>query len=404
MRNQTFHWEIRTIIAMFEDAFNDVVINRYNDNKDIEDQIHVNFRYAPKTRVIQDLVNLNQHIKLPCIAIVPGTLRRDTNRVFNKIDGSYHTDSNKLSAWVHLLQPVPVNLDINMSIIGRFQQDIDQILTNFIPYCDPYVVISWKWPDIIPWNDFEIRSHVKWNEQVSFQYPVDIANNLPYQIIADTSFTIETWMFKNSPNVQGPIYVINHSFTSLKELDTFEVMKTEMNDNSTENWVTSGRPFIYQVSPFEVFTSDTVSTSTELIEFNLLGSMFDYTKELYLSGSPGVFDMSWTPTTALSTNPFYFDPFGTVSSLSAFYPPFSGIMIPSGDWTILDKNTITFFASALSAGYFDIIAVNAAGYGKLTTDSIRLTLNPYPSSMPQYAIYETYQPPYTSGVQIKQLG
>ena len=64
-----------------------------------------------------------------------------------------------------------------MSIIGRFQTDIDQILTNFLPYCDPYVVVSWKWPDIIPWTDFEIRSHIKWNENVTINYPIDINNS-----------------------------------------------------------------------------------------------------------------------------------------------------------------------------------------------------------------------------------
>lgn len=403
MKNYTFHWEIRTIISQFEDAFNDIVIKRYNADKTPEDQIHVNFRYSPKNRVLQDLVNLNQHIKLPVVAIVPGNLRRDPERVFNKIEGSYHTDTNKLSAWMHLLQPVPVNLTVNMSIISRFQQDIDQILTNFIPYCDPYIVISWKWPDIIPWNDFEIRSHVIWNEDVNFEYPVDISNNIPYRIIANTSFTIETWMFKNSPNLQGPIYKIDHSFTSVSDLDTFEAMKESETIDNTETWITSGRPFIFQIYPFEVFTTDMNSTSTDLLEFQLLGNMFDYTKQLYLSGTPGMFDMSWTPTSALSTNPFYFDLFGTVSSLSALYPPFSGIMVPSGDWVIQDKNTITFYASALSAGYFDVIAANAAGYGKLTVDSIRYTLNPYPSSDPQFGLYETWQPPYVSGVQVKQI-
>ena len=63
-----------------------VVINRYNENKAIEDQIHVNFRFAPKTRVLHDLVQLNQHFKLPIISIVPSNLRRDPNRVFNKIE------------------------------------------------------------------------------------------------------------------------------------------------------------------------------------------------------------------------------------------------------------------------------------------------------------------------------
>lgn len=419
MKSKTFHWELRTIIAMFSDAFNDIVINRYNADKAIEDQIHVNFRFAPKTRVLHDLVQLNQNFKLPVVSIVPGGLRRDPNRVFNKIEGSYHTDTKAMSAWMHLLQPVPVILTVNMSIIGRFQLDIDQILTNFIPYCDPYVVVSTKWPDPIPWNDFEIRSHIIWNEDVNFQYPIDITNTAPYRIIADTSFKIETWMFKNSPNPAGPIYYIDHSFTSMKDLDTFESMKDQENSSNTDSWYVSGRPFMYQVYPFEVYTTDSVSTSTDLVEFNLLGSMFDYVDRLFVSGTSGVFDMSWTPTAYTSSvstvsgmititgtsgvNPYWHDFFSNTPNLSAFYPPFSGVEIPSGSWSSTDKNTIVFSTSAINTGFFDIIAVNSAGYGKLTADANRPTINPYKVGSVDYNNYQEWQPPYISGVQIIQV-
>ncbi len=410
MRSKTFHWEARNIIAMFENAFNDIVINRYNNDRNPEDQIHVNFVFAPKNRVLQDLVNKNQNIKLPCVAVVPSNLRRHVERVFNKIEGSYHTNAPINSAWMHLLQPVPVNLTINMSIIGRFQMDIDQILTNFIPYSDPYVVVSTKWPDPIPWSNFEIRSHIIWSENVSYQYPVDINNSLPYRIIADTSFTIETWMFKNSPNLQKPIYVIDQSFTAVDRIEKYEIMENYENEDNTEVWITSARPQLIQCDPYVLYTS-------ALRDFSVIGYMFDYADSFYLSGAPMMFDtdtigypyisgysISAGVTSVTSVGGFrYFDYFSTVSGLSAFYPGFSGIQLSAGEWHIDSKNQITFTVSAVDVGYFDIIAVNAAGYGKLTHDAWRPTLNPFPSGSPEYNQYVQYQHPSISGVHVLSI-
>lgn len=241
MKNYTFHWDIRTVLAQFEDAFNDIVINRFNKEREPKDKIHVNFRFAPKTRTLHEIVEKNEHFKMPVVAVTVGGIQRNPNRVFNKIEGSYWADTSSpaTSAWMHLLQPVPVDVTVNMSIVARFQADVDQILTNFIPYCDPYIVTSWRWPGIVPFDDFEIRSHIKWNENIQFQYPLDIANNAPYRIIADTSFTIEGWMFKNNPGDGGPIYVIDHEFTAVNELSSYEVMKDWAADYNTDYWTTS---------------------------------------------------------------------------------------------------------------------------------------------------------------------
>jgi len=410
MRDYTFHWEIRSVIAQFEDAFNDIVIKRYNIDREPQDQLHVNFVFAPKQRVLSDLVNKNQHIKIPTVAIVPAGIRRNVNRVFNKIEGSYHTNSPVNSAWMHLLQPVPVDISINMSIISRFQQDVDQILTNFIPYCDPYVVVSWKWPDVIPWADFEIRSHVVWSENVAFQYPVDITNTVPYRVIADTGFTIEGWMFKNSPNPQGPIYVIDHSFTAVSEMEDFKVMQDYESIYNTEVFITSARPQLTQCTPYMLYTSAVRS-------FEVIGYMLDFVDTFYLSGTPNMFDTSTIGmpyisgysisagvTSVSSEGGFrYFDIFATVSSLSGMYPGFSGIQLSAGEWDVDSQNMITFTVSAINTGYFDIIAVNAAGYGKLTRDAIRSTTNPYPVGSVDYNNYVEPQHPSVSGVQVLSI-
>jgi hypothetical protein len=113
-----------------------------------------------------------------------------------------------------------------MTIVTRYQLDMDQILTNFIPYNDPYVIISWKIPNVdessIP---YELRNEVLWSGNVNIVYPQDLGPTQPFRITADTSFTIKGWMFKKVGETSKKIYTIKSEY--------FEGLKPMTGDNSS---------------------------------------------------------------------------------------------------------------------------------------------------------------------------
>jgi len=110
MKLETYNFEVRTLVAQFVDAFNDVVIRRYNNATDrrIQDKIHCNFVYAPKTRTLHDLVNKAKHIKPPIISVSISNINRNVGRVFNKIEGPYYNMGLNDTGFTHPLQPVPM--------------------------------------------------------------------------------------------------------------------------------------------------------------------------------------------------------------------------------------------------------------------------------------------------------
>ena len=406
IKNYTFHFEVEDILRQFAAALNDIIVKRYNNGRVAEDQIRVNFVYAPKTRTLNEIINKAQHTKMPCISISMAGLRRNSNRVFNKIDGSWWADTlsrNPSAAkWVNLLQPVPVDITVNVSILSRFQSDVDQILANFIPYSDPYFVISWKWPDIIPFSDFEIRSHVKWSENVNFQYPVDISKEAPYWTNADTSFTIESWMFKNQPPDGKPIYVIEHSFGAVSAIDTYNVMKSFEDLYNTDYRVVSARPQSMLVDPaYAYMGTETIPYEKDFI---VMGKMMDYVNTVYLSSNDwSMFNYSTTGD-FITSGPALVSSFSVSSfSASAAYPSFMGIELLSSYWTSMDKNHLEFTFTPQQTGVFDVILLNQAGYGVLSKDCIRPTLNPYKEGTDEYNNYVEYQYPCISGIQIRSV-
>lgn len=203
MKAQYYGFEIKDVMRQFVSAFNSIVINRYNKDRSVQEKIQANFVYAPKERVLYDLVNRNQHLKLPVVAVSMSGLTRDNDRVFNKIPGFYLPKSADIESFDsnHLPSPIPVDIGVNMDILTKYQTDMDQILSNFVPYNNPYIIISWKVPSTQNLqNDYEIRSEVLWNGNISLDYPKELSSSQPYRVGANTSFTIKTWLFRKNTN------------------------------------------------------------------------------------------------------------------------------------------------------------------------------------------------------------
>lgn len=468
MKTYNFHWEIETILQMFASALNDILIKRYSEQGVVGDGIHVNFVYAPKNRVLHSLVNKADHFKLPVIAISTGGIKRDVNRVFNKIDGHYQTNklttnidkfqdvrTKEVSQWKHFPQPVPINLTVNVSIITRFQADLDQIITNIIPQaCDPYFVISTKWPYIWQYANTEIRHAVHWNENLSVQYPIDVGPETEYRIIADTSFDIQTWLFKPEKDPVGSIYKVDVTFNSVKEIEEYYIMKN-LEDldvtsptHNAEMITISARPQFRIAYPFTTYANISNTYYAD-------GRMLDYTERLFLSSydwnmfnlttdgeflltaisgnsltsvtinlpnsgvqwvtlpitsywsvaDPSVTGIEMLPLSGFSVD--FLDQHPALASLptsawiSAKYPGFSGVELLTSQWFIVDQYRLGFMFTPQTTGVFDVIGFNGAGPGIMTQDVLRPTLNPYPVSSINYNSYIEFQFPCVSGMVVE---
>ena len=49
------------MLTQFVAAFDDIVIGRFNKNREEKDRIQVRYVYAPKQRVLYDIVNENKN-------------------------------------------------------------------------------------------------------------------------------------------------------------------------------------------------------------------------------------------------------------------------------------------------------------------------------------------------------
>ena len=363
MKNYTYNFEIKDLLTQFVAAFDDTVIKRYNSNRASEQEIDVRYVFAPKQRIMYDVVNKAQNIQLPVVAVDLVGVSYDTDRVFNKLNnfdnyGSVNTGSA-------IRTPTPINLTVNMSILCRYMQDMEQILSNFIPYADPYIVIAWKEPvsDELDSAVIEIRTEVLWDKSIALKTPTETTYSDKFRIVADTTFTIKGWLFRNINETVNPIYFIEKNFIDTSPTFNFTQSVSSLDYDSFFDSLTatcnidtislSGIPEItnvyFNTSASLLPADGPITITSEAYTYNnvsytLLGANYNKTEFVMLSSNSTL----TTSFTSLST-PYT----GAVE----------GYLLPAANWTVLSDEVINITLPVLlDSGKFDIIIKNPAGW------------------------------------------
>lgn len=355
MKSQSYNFEIKDLLTQFIAAFDDVVIKRYDNKRVAQEKIEVRYVLAPKQRVMYDIVNKAQNLTLPVVAINVTGISRDTTRVFNKLDNIYNPITERSNSSIKM--PVPINIEISMSVLARYMQDMDQILSNFIPYNNPYIILSWQEPIGNSSKIVEIRSEVLWGGSISLTEPTDTAYTDKFRIVADTSFTIKGWLFKDQNTISKQIYFIDANLiaTRQNELlieDSYDKLLEDASKNLDVDTISiSAIPAITDIFYNPSGTLHNITSEftiqkqlTSYNNFILRGINFKYTNAILLSSNSNI------------TN--------NVSAISSKYTgATTGHILNPSQYNILNDDMLSINLPYLSgSGSFNFIINNEAGW------------------------------------------
>ncbi len=369
MQEYNYNFEVQTLLTHFATAFNDVKIKRFDGQRYHKETIKVPLVYAPKSHILADILGITDTVKFPIMAVEVKSQGRDNERVKNKIsDIIYKNDDGTYTN----LQAVPWNISVELNVLAKYQEDMDQIIQNFSVNTDPYIIVSWREPK----SNRELRTEIMWDGQISYTYPgkEQSPKEAPFRITASTTFTIKGFIFKANKENSKPICTINtdYVFTD-KFYCNYVDLLAHTSNSQTDSYSITGRPVLRYVSPYYIVEGQSPKIS-------LKGYGFGATESIFLS----------------SSNPDMYP--GTEYQPFTGLPSFVAYPVPTFEKS---DNVLTFTLPSPSAhGFIDIISVNSCGYGKLTEDSNRCNRveNPYPVDDPNHYTWTVLQFPYLNGL------
>lgn len=194
----SYNTELLKATALLLDTFNDITIQRKNKN------IKVKCVYGKKSRIYKSLENPKRGaLQPPMIAITRTGLERDPTRVVdlnNHILTSMGTDYNNYP-------PNPITIDYELSVITKYQEDMDKILTNFIPFLNQSMFVISENPK----TGGEIKHEIIWDGGISEEDISEIDFETAELNVSTTTLKFKTWIWAGTgiPSTSGLIEKIN---------------------------------------------------------------------------------------------------------------------------------------------------------------------------------------------------
>lgn len=236
MNNYNYNKEIRIILSQVLNAFDGIILKRYSNDPNYTntpvDDIKTNIVYSPKSRVLFDMVNKNQHFKIPILAMSITGLSHDKDRLFNKNQSTFTSPDLSGNVGPHF-QPVPIKISMDTSFLCKFQNDADQYISCVMANLNPYIILSYKNPVS---DTIEVRVKIEKSGPINLAYPrEDLEASSPYRLSVDFPITCSAWIFRTVQNPVGYIHRIPMSWTHVDRLsDDFDEMHLLENTESTD--------------------------------------------------------------------------------------------------------------------------------------------------------------------------
>lgn len=201
MLDRTFYWgTTRKAIIAFGNIFNEVFIERRNSAGALVQKFKVPLSYAPRQKMIariEQQPNLEQtraEVILPRMSFEIMGLQYDPARKVSPIQSNRAILSNDPSKLLAQYAPTPYNINMNLYVFVKNQDDGLQIIEQILPYFNPDYNVSLKAiPQLNILNDLPI-----------------ILNNVEYQDEYEGDFAVRrvivwTLSFTLKINYYGPV-------------------------------------------------------------------------------------------------------------------------------------------------------------------------------------------------------
>lgn len=221
MKTYSYNKELLLATAQMKMIFDNITIKR--DNCDII----VPCVFGQRSRILKFLQNPEgSTFKLPMSTITRGEISYDSSRSSN-----IHSNVLKQSDYSiydpNSIQPVPINITYKVTFITKYPNDMEMLLSNFIPFFHKDIFVTSPHPKL---KNRAINHQIIWSGSIDTAWPDELTNTENDIQICNTSFTYKTEIFGGSGFLQDPTGIIY----------TIDLTLSPTTSNISDSYSTSG--------------------------------------------------------------------------------------------------------------------------------------------------------------------
>tara|TARA_R110000868_G_scaffold206099_1_gene454833 strand:+ start:2161 stop:2946 length:786 start_codon:yes stop_codon:yes gene_type:complete len=146
-----YHQRIRKTVAVFGSLFNNIYVLRKDAAGGVISQVKVPLSYAPKRDFLDRISNMAKgedaerqlSIKLPRLSFEITNFAYDAQRQLTK-SNNYNLAGTSTTNRSKFYSPVPYNINFQLNVYAKTQDDALQIVEQIVPYFNPQYTLTVK--------------------------------------------------------------------------------------------------------------------------------------------------------------------------------------------------------------------------------------------------------------------
>lgn len=167
-----------------------------------------------------------------------------------------------------LLTPVPIDINYEVSVIAKYQADIDKIASNFMVFFNNDIYVSQEHPK---WEGIKLNNQIIMSDNVNEEHPDQIDATQDDLIISTFNFTFKTYLFGGTKKNQIVKNQEVSSWLSTVTVDQIVVIQPDDIDDFQKKYPTKE-----------------VSSTIEQTVVSTLTSLIDLSDDIYDDGIPKI--------------------------------------------------------------------------------------------------------------------
>lgn len=192
MEFQSYNSELAIASLLFKRLFQNIRIQRTADNGE-KKEVLVQCVLGQRSRIMKSLENPERrgNYKVPMIAINRTGYSRNGDRV-NNLNNEVKYEITSKNRLYHLMTPVPVDINYEVSVIAKYQADIDKIASNFMVFFNSDLFVTCQHPK---YEGIKMNNQVVMQDSVSEEHQDEISPDQDDLITSNFQFTFKTFLF-----------------------------------------------------------------------------------------------------------------------------------------------------------------------------------------------------------------